>query len=329
MSASMLVLDLIRSHYRGDAQAFRAFALRLARMTNNVETRQTMLDVLDRARDHAPTSRWNGNGGASPTSSPRPATPPRQPASQSRLMEPLAEVSLDDLLLEDYVRMELDDLVLELAHRSELAEHGLAPRCRLLFEGPPGNGKTSAACGIALELGLPAYGVSVPSLVSEFCGKTSQNLGELFEHVDQGMLVVFDELDAIGSERMSAHTGAATDHNTTVSTILTLLDRKTVGALVATTNRADIMDPAVLRRFDDIVTFPAPSSAQMELLSRRLEKKFHIGPVNLVGCENFDAVTKRVLREARRVVMGHILAAKAASTEELADDESAQPDAEE
>lgn len=127
MSASMLVLDLIRSHYRHDEQAFRAFALRLARGAKNVDTQRTMLDVIN-AGERRPAP------GAPPPR--RFDNPQKVESSKSELLEPLSNVSFDDLLLNADLRAQLEEIVIELAHQSELSERGLRPRSRLLFEGP-------------------------------------------------------------------------------------------------------------------------------------------------------------------------------------------------
>lgn len=310
MSASTLVLDLFRAHFRGDPQAFRTFALRLARLTTNEMTRKTMLDVIERG--------GKATRHADPFTDA--ARKPMAPTGASTLLEPLDSVSLDDLMFEPWLRAQLDEVVLEIAHRTELAERHLKPRCRLLFCGPPGNGKTSSGAAIGHELGVPAYGVTIPALMSQFMGGTGGNLQQLFGSVNNGSVVVLDEIDAIGGHRTNPDQAAAKEQNSIVNALLTLLDRHRDGTLIATTNRLDVLDPALVRRFDDVVEFPAPNDEQKNALARRLEEKHEIGFVDVRDCANFDAVTKRVVGEARRIVMREILAAKAADSEELRDD---------
>jgi SpoVK/Ycf46/Vps4 family AAA+-type ATPase len=86
--------------------------------------------------------------------------------------------------------------------------------------------------------------------------------------------------------------------------------------MVATTNRPDILDPALLRRFDETIHFPAPSVVQMQSLAGKLTDRYAIDPVDIRDCQNFDAVTKTVEREARRRVMAEILAADAQQEDE-------------
>lgn len=319
MNAALLVLDLIRSHYRGDDQAFRAHALTLARGTKDQDTRKSMLDVLEQGkRRPAPYRPPTYSQPAIPDSrfkqvAALPPPSPLKPKSHSSLIEPLPEFLLDDLLLDDAIRAQVDELVLELTYRPDFVTAGLRPRCRLLFEGVPGVGKSSLGAAMADELGIQAYGVTIPSLISKFVGATGENLGELFKYVDDDCVIVFDEIDAIGSGRIGVQSSAGAEHNAIVNTILTLLDRNTRGTLIATTNRVDILDPALIRRFDETITFPAPTRELMGVLAGRLEERYKLPPVDLSGCENYDAVTKRVLREARRAIMAKILAAKAAT----------------
>jgi len=102
---------------------------------------------------------------------------------------------------------------------------------------------------------VPAYAVSLPRLISKFVGETGQNLGELFEAIKHDTVVVFDELDAIGSERGNVDSSAGKEQNSSVNTMLTLLDRHEKGVLIATTNRPDMIDagaPASVRRADSV-----------------------------------------------------------------------------
>src|SRR5690606_5881088 len=116
----------------------------------------------------------------------------------------------------------LDEIVVELEYREHLAERGLRARNRLLFHGPPGNGKTSVGSALANALGVEAYCVSIPELLSIYVGGTSKNLGDLFGSIREGTLVVFDELDAIGTKRGAVDSASGREGNTVVNTLLTL-----------------------------------------------------------------------------------------------------------
>jgi SpoVK/Ycf46/Vps4 family AAA+-type ATPase len=218
-------------------------------------------------------------------------------------------------MLGDELQATLDELVVELEYRDQLAARNLAPRSRLLFYGPPGNGKTSCASAIASALGLDAYVVSLPDLVSQYIGGTGANLGKLFDGLNPNRVVVFDELDAIGSSRGDSNTGSSKEQNATVNVMLTLMDRAQ-GIIIATTNRLEIIDPALKRRFDESVHFPAPSVEQMRSLAVKVSAPHAVTAPDVDDCANFDEVTKRCLTHARREAMRQILADEAAEGEQ-------------
>ncbi|HEX2879696.1 MAG TPA: ATP-binding protein [Polyangiaceae bacterium] len=305
MSASAMIVQLVRAHYTGNNAAFSSAALALARSAKTPAIRQSILGFV--------------HGGATNGQAPRPLQqlrpPPSRPVESNDLLRPLDPVTFADLLLEDAQQKQLDEICVELEYRTELAERKLRARNRLLFWGPPGNGKSSSAVAIANALGVQAYGVSIPDLMSKWVNETGQNLGRLFQSIGPDTVVVFDEIDAIGASRSAGDSGAGHEANKVVNTLLTLLDRCKDGVIVGTTNRPDILDPALRRRFDEHIEFPEPSVAQMTSLAKRLCEHYAVPLCDIRECRNFDTVTKTVEREARRIVMAELLAADEADEE--------------
>ena len=317
MSASAHVLQLVRAHYGGDAGQFASAAQALARMSKVTSVRAAIINAVSAGqRQGAP-----GSGNPRPFAPLPPAQNDRNPNSE--LLERLEPVSFVDLLAEPHIQAALDELVIELEYREELAARKLRARNRLLFWGPPGNGKTSHAAALGSALNVPAYGVSLPRVISKYLGETGQNLGKLFDGLRENSLIVFDEIDAIGSSRGKVDQAAGKEANSMVNTLLTLLDRCKRGVLVATTNRPDILDAALLRRFDEVIEFPAPSAQQMRALAQKLCEGFGVPTVEVGACINFDEVAKRCETEARRIVMREILAAEEAEENEEDDGEEA------
>jgi SpoVK/Ycf46/Vps4 family AAA+-type ATPase len=240
-----------------------------------------------------------------------------QPASKSAKVEGplhlLPRLTFEDLLLDPAIQLELDNVVTELEYRSELATRGLRARNRFLFHGPPGNGKTSVSAALAHGLGVDAYCVSIAELISSFHGGTGAALGKMFSSIRDGMVVVLDEVDAIGGDRNDSQ---STERNSTLNVLLQELDKNRSGVICATTNRLAALDPALVRRFDETILFPEPTTEQIASLTARLCDKFKIDPVDASDCRNFDEVTKRVEREARRIVMRELIAADSAGTDE-------------
>lgn len=320
MTASAHVLQLVRAHYLQNEELFASSAMALARASKVSSVRAALTNTVAAGQRRGP------QGGNQPARQPFQPTQPAhtQPGPTSKMLERLQPVSFDELLAAPHIVAALDELVLELEYREELAARKLRARNRLLFWGPPGNGKTSHAAALGAALDVPAYGVSLPRVISKCMGETGQNLGELFDGLRDNSLVVFDEIDAIGSSRGRVDSAAGKESNSMVNTMLTLMDRCKRGVLVATTNRPDILDPALLRRFDEIIEFPAPSLKQMSALSMKLCEGYGVDPIDVSGCANFDEVAKRCETEARRTVMREILAAEEAADTERGDDGNTQ-----
>jgi hypothetical protein len=180
---------------------------------------------------------------------------------------------------------------------------------------------TSCAGALANALGLRAYCVSLSRTISKYLGETGQNLGKIFDSINPGSFVVLDEIDAVAAHRGSVEHAAGKEFNSVVNTLLTLFDNNRTGIIVATTNRPDIIDPALLRRFDERLYFPAPSTEQMRGLAGKLAEDYGIEPPDVTDCANYDEVHKRTETHARREIMREILAAEAAEDEDEDGDE--------
>lgn len=308
MSASSHVLALLRAHYRRDDLAFAGTAAMLTRACSAPVVRSQMEEIIRKGyqgRGPAPPGGFEGDRYRRPSE----GLKELKPQAPIGPLQPLRRVSFPELMLEPDLQALLDELVQELEFREELAERKLRARNRFLFHGPPGNGKSSSAAAVGHALGVPAYCVSIPQLVGSHLGETGKNLGALFDSIRDGMVVVFDEIDAIGSRRGQGEQSCDKEMNATVNCFLMLLDRNKSGVIMATTNRPDILDPALMRRFDEQILFPAPSREQMESLAWSLAQKFGVPQVHVADCANFDEVTKRVENEARRIVMKELIAA--------------------
>lgn len=185
---------------------------------------------------------------------------------------------LEDLILNKGVCLALENVVEEVRQWPALDAAGLPRRQRLLLQGPPGCGKTTSAEAIAAELGRPLLIVRLDAVVSSYLGETASNLRRIFEYADQAPFVVlFDEFDALGRSRDDASEHG--EMKRVVTAFLQMTDRyQGPSLLLAATNHPGLLDEALWRRFDEVLTFGLPTVHQLrQVLRLRLKGVAHSG----------------------------------------------------
>ena len=162
----------------------------------------------------------------------------------------------------------LRQVVHERERSERLAEAGVDPTRTVLFTGPPGVGKTLAAKWIARELGRPLAILDLSAVMSSFLGRTGSNLRTVLDFArDHDCVLLLDELDAVAKRRDD--TTEIGELKRLVTVLLQEIDEwPPSGWLLAATNHADLLDPAVWRRFEIIVEFPLPEAESLEALLR-------------------------------------------------------------
>lgn len=162
---------------------------------------------------------------------------------------------------------------------------GRIPRGVLLI-GEPGCGKTLLAKAIAGEADVPFFSISGSDFVEMFVGVGASRVRDLFKQAKESApcIIFLDEIDAVGRRRGSGYsTGGHDEREQTLNAILVEMDGFATGdgvIVVAATNRADVLDPALTRpgRFDRQITVPRPDvKGRMEIL-RVHAKKVKMGP---------------------------------------------------
>lgn len=166
----------------------------------------------------------------------------------------------DALFFSCRTRNALDRIILEHRNADRLGEAGLRPKTRLLFWGPPGCGKTSAAQFLAKELSLQCGIVRLGSLITSFVGETGSNLQKVLSLAEQSpMVLLIDEADAVAKARNDANDVG--ELRRVVNSLLQGLDgiasKKSI--VILASNHSHLFDPAIWRRFDDVVEFGLPT----------------------------------------------------------------------
>ena len=262
MATAKQLIGLLKSHVEGNEERFFDLALQLA----SAEQQKGHTKLAEQLRQ------WVEAG-----QTPKPFTATLTPIAKPRgelaaiISTAYPETRLNDLILPDAMSSELGQLVTEFRKRDMLEEHGLTPRQRVLFAGPPGTGKTMSAAALAGELKLPLYSVLLHGLISKFMGETASKLNTIFEAVrTQRGVYLFDEIDALAASRDGDNdVGEA---RRTLNSFLQFMEDDTGPSLiVATTNLPRILDKAILRRFDLVLMYDLPSAEAMQMaMSRRL-----------------------------------------------------------
>ena len=160
--------------------------------------------------------------------------------------------------------------------RLRLARHGIVPKSKLLFWGPPGCGKTLAAHYIAHELGLPVGLLRLSTVISSYLGDTASHLQRVFDFANKTPIVLLlDEVDAVGKNRDDRNDVG--ELKRVVNSLLQAIDlfSNARSVMIAATNHQYLLDPALWRRFDDVIPFPPPSVKDHEKLLKRLLNGVH------------------------------------------------------
>jgi SpoVK/Ycf46/Vps4 family AAA+-type ATPase len=205
-----------------------------------------------------------------------------RPTGQLIVLEPRGELAnllsiqtpsirLGDMALPEDLAERLKRVLLEQRQQKKLREHGLTPRRKLLFVGPPGSGKTMTASALAGELHLPLFTIMLEGLITKFMGETAAKLRLVFDAIRQNQGVyLFDEFDALGAHRSQVNDVG--EIRRVLNSFLQLLEKDNSNSIVvAATNYPEMLDRALFRRFDDVIEYQLPDATlSAQILSRKL-----------------------------------------------------------
>ncbi len=238
---------LLKSHGSGDDDGFYAVALQVAAKAARQGHHKFAAEVkrlVEDGREHAASA----------------VTSLAQPRGElgDLVVASYPEAAMRDLVAGAEIKRPLCEVIAEQRQRHSLMEQGFSPVHRLLLEGPPGTGKTMTASVLAHELDLPLLTIRLDALLSKYLGETASKLRVLFDAASTKRAVyLFDEFDALGGDRAGNDVGEA--RRILNSFLLFLDDEGAESLIIASTNNRGILDRALFRRFDLVLSFHLPS----------------------------------------------------------------------
>lgn len=194
--------------------------------------------------------------------------------ANSRLFAPTRDkVTFKDVAGLKESKEELEEIVDFLKNPKKFLDMGAKIPRGVILMGPPGTGKTLLARAVAGESNVPFFHISASEFVEMFVGVGASRVRDLFQTAKKGApsIIFIDEIDAVGRERGTGLGGGHDEREQTLNQILVEMDgfdRETNVIVMAATNRADILDSALLRpgRFDRRVMLDMPDISDREAI---------------------------------------------------------------
>src|SRR4051794_37829228 len=273
MATAEQLKAMLRSYVEGDGDRFLTVSMQIAAHAarkGQEKLARELRELIDEAKERA---------SAPPVSRSVPIA--RLPGDLGDLISAsYPKTRLTDMVLAAPIREGLRRVVDQYRQQAKLRAHGLSARRKLLLVGPPGSGKTMTATALAGELHLPLLAVRLDGLITKFMGETAAKLRLIFDAMCRTRGVyLFDEFDAIGGDRGRANDVG--EMRRVLNSFLQFLEADDSDSLIlAATNHGAMLDPALFRRFDDVIRYGLPTPQQAEELIRNRLNMFQIASID-------------------------------------------------
>lgn len=203
---------------------------------------------------------------------------------EPNMLDSKSEISWENIAGYSQQKREIEDTILLAIQSPEVYDDiARGTRCKfetnrpraVLFEGPPGTGKTSCARVIANQAGVPLLYVPLEVVMSKYYGESERLLGKVFSlanEIPNGAIIFLDEIDSFATARDNE------THEATRRVLSVLLrqidgfeqDKKVV--VIAATNRKQDLDPALISRFDSMIMFGLPDQPTRQEIAAQYAK---------------------------------------------------------
>lgn len=239
MATAKQVKELIKNHYKKDSEQFDVIVSQILahekKLGHNNNVRDIEKILSNRKANDINTVQLNKNN--------------------YLLNLNQKEFRIENLILGKINKDKIKNIISEYEKRDFLLENGFNNANKILLEGPPGTGKTTTAMAIATELELPLYIAKHSYLIDSYLGGTSKNISKIFNDIrNYRGVYLFDEFDALGAKR--GNNSDVAEMNRITNVILQELDNlDSPNIILFATNRVDILDNALERRFDETIQY--------------------------------------------------------------------------
>ncbi|XP_066375989.1 26S proteasome regulatory subunit 6A homolog [Miscanthus floridulus] len=187
--------------------------------------------------------------------------------------------------LEKQIQELVEAIVLPMTHKDRFQKLGIRPPKGVLLYGPPGTGKTLMARACAAQTNATFLKLAGPQLVQMFIGDGAKLVRDAFQLAKEKApcIIFIDEIDAIGTKRFDSEVSGDREVQRTMLELLNQLDGFNSDErikVIAATNRADILDPALMRsgRLDRKIEFPHPSEEARARILQIHSRKMNVNP---------------------------------------------------
>ncbi|WP_461631163.1 AAA family ATPase [Labilibaculum euxinus] len=184
-------------------------------------------------------------------------------------------VDFEDIVFDKELSVQVEQFLREYEHLEILNRFGLPVVNKLLLFGKSGCGKTMTARAIANKLGKKLKTINLGNIVSSKLGETSRNIAAAFKMAEtQEAVLFFDEFDSLGKERNYDNTDSSEMKRVVNSMIQQIDSLPKNSILIAATNQIDLIDEALVRRFELKLEFHNPSKIYLDQLYDQLISKY-------------------------------------------------------